>query len=90
MPEISSHLSCPDDILRARFRTHGVCEYKFKSRKAKRGTRQWVIYDVGGTRTQRAVWQSYFDDVDAIIFLVPLSAFDQNLVEDPTMNRMVC
>lgn len=58
--------------------------------KAKRGTRHWVIYDVGGTRAQRAVWQSYFDDVDAIIFLAPLSAFDQNLVEDPMMNRMVC
>lgn len=83
-------MSCLDDILRARFNTNGVCEYEFQFRNANHSTRRWVIYDIGGARTQRAVWQSYFDDADAIIFLASLSAFDQTLVEDPTMNRMVC
>ena len=83
-------MSCLDDILRARFNTNGVCEYEFQFGNANHSTRHWVIYDVGGTRTQRAVWQSYFDDADAIVFLASLSAFDQTLVEDPTMNRMVC
>jgi len=89
-PGLASHMACLDDILRARFNTNGVCEYKFQFRNANHCTRHCVIYDVGGARTQRAVWQSYFDDADAIIFLASLSAFDQTLVEDPTMNRMVC
>jgi len=51
--------------------------------------RRWVIYDVGGSRTQRAAWVPYFDDVTAIIFIVPLSAFDQMLDEDPNVNRLL-
>jgi len=89
MPELATYLSYLDDILRAKFHTNGVCEYKFQFGDANQGTRHWIIYDVGGTRTQRAVWQSYFDDADAIIFLAPLSVVDQWLVEDPTTNRMV-
>jgi guanine nucleotide-binding protein alpha-1 subunit len=37
-----------------------------------------------------AAWAPYFDDMDAIIFLAPLSCFDQVLTEDPTVNRLVC
>ena len=67
----------------------------------------WTLYDVGGMRSQRHAWISYFDAgmlrlltrrvtslsltlnaVDAIIFLAPLSAFDQALPEDPTVNRL--
>jgi hypothetical protein len=51
--------------------------------------REWVVYDVGGSRTQRAAWLPYFDTSDAIIFIASLSAFDQTLTEDPTLNRMV-
>ncbi len=36
-----------------------------------------------------ATWVPYFDDVDAIIFLAPICAFDQVLVEDRTVNRLV-
>ena len=46
------------------------------------------MYDVGGARTQRAAWVPYFDAVDAIIFIVSLSSFDQTLSEDPSVNRM--
>lgn len=49
---------------------------------------KWTFYDVGGTRTQRPVWQPYFSHVDALIFLAPISAFDQALVEDPRINRL--
>jgi guanine nucleotide-binding protein alpha-1 subunit len=48
----------------------------------------WTFYDVGGTRTQRAAWQPYFSNVDALIFLAPISAFDQTLVEDRRVNRL--
>lgn len=36
-----------------------------------------------------ATWVPFFDDVDAIIFLAPISAFDQVLTEDKTVNRLV-
>lgn len=55
------------------------------------------IYDVGGARNQRQSWAPYFDDgrysvpspgppftrvsVNAIIFLAPISTFDQVLEE---------
>jgi guanine nucleotide-binding protein subunit alpha len=48
----------------------------------------WIFYDVGGARTQRPAWQSYFSHVDALIFLAPISAFDQALAEDSRVNRL--
>ena len=37
----------------------------------------WHLYDVGGARGQRHTWIPYFDDANAIIFVAPISAFDQ-------------
>jgi guanine nucleotide-binding protein alpha-1 subunit len=31
---------------------------------------------------------SYFEDASAVIFLAPLSAFDQKLAEDRSINRL--
>ena len=36
-----------------------------------------------------AAWAPYFDNMDAIIFLAPISAFDEVLVEDTSVNRLV-
>jgi hypothetical protein len=36
-----------------------------------------------------AAWVPFFDDMNAIIFLAPISCFDQVLVEDPNVNRLV-
>ncbi|KAI0026610.1 guanine nucleotide binding protein, alpha subunit [Vararia minispora EC-137] len=70
-----------DDVLRARLKTVGVSEYKFEMEAGgQRGT-EWRIVDVGGSRFQRPTWAPFFDDVDAIIFLAPISAFDQVLLE---------
>lgn len=41
--------------------------------------------DVGRT----AAWAPFFDDMDCIIFLAPISAFDQVLAEEPRVNRLV-
>ncbi|KAI0829088.1 guanine nucleotide binding protein, alpha subunit [Trametes gibbosa] len=78
-----------DDVLKARLKTTGVVEHTFALAKESewRGI-QWKIYDVGGARNQRQAWAPYFDDVNAIIFLAPISAFDQVLAEDPQVNRM--
>ncbi|KAI0694420.1 G-protein alpha subunit [Cytidiella melzeri] len=77
-----------DDVLRARLRTTGVTEHTFSLDHPDFRGVDWKIYDVGGARHQRQAWAPYFDDVDAIIFLAPISAFDQVLVEDPKMNRL--
>ena len=37
---------------------------------------------------QRARWYPYFDDMDAIIFLAPISSFDERLREDRRVNRL--
>ncbi|KAF7325102.1 hypothetical protein MKEN_00553300 [Mycena kentingensis (nom. inval.)] len=76
-----------DDVLHVRLPTVGVVEHAMDVRTVS-GTFRWRIYDVGGVRSQRAAWASYFDDVNALIFLAPISAFDQYLEEDPLTNRV--
>ncbi|KAG7449581.1 G-alpha-domain-containing protein [Guyanagaster necrorhizus] len=80
-----------DDILRARIKTLGVSEHRFRL-KADTGnmvSHDWRVFDVGGARSLvRAAWAPYFDDMDAIIFLAPLSCFDQVLAEDSSVNRL--
>ncbi|PFH46800.1 hypothetical protein AMATHDRAFT_69024 [Amanita thiersii Skay4041] len=78
-----------DDILRARLKTLGVTEHRFRISAGSSLWRDWRIFDVGGHRSQvRAAWAPYFDDMAAIIFLAPISCFDQVLAEDPTVNRL--
>ncbi|OAX37975.1 G-alpha-domain-containing protein [Rhizopogon vinicolor AM-OR11-026] len=72
-----------EDIVRARLRTFGVEEHRFVQENGS----EWYIYDVGGSRSMRPQWVPYFDDVQAIIFLAPLS-FNQVLEEDKQVNRL--
>ncbi|TBU49747.1 G-protein alpha subunit [Dichomitus squalens] len=76
-----------EDILHARIQTMGVAEHIFDMSVHGRTVR-WHLYDVGGARGQRHSWIPYFDDANAIIFLAPVSAFDQYLDEDPRTNRV--
>ncbi|KAK7026128.1 hypothetical protein VNI00_015703 [Paramarasmius palmivorus] len=90
IPRITAKKYFPTDadVLKARLKTLGVVEHSFLiSTGANRGVR-WKIYDVGGARNQRHAWVPYFDEVNAIIFLVPISAFDQVLAEDTRVNRL--
>jgi len=67
----------------------GVVEHTFVIKgPTGSGTVDWKIYDVGGSRHQRQAWAPYFEDVNAIIFLAPISAFDQVLAEDYRVNRL--
>ncbi|KAF8886520.1 guanine nucleotide binding protein, alpha subunit [Infundibulicybe gibba] len=81
-----------DDILRARLKTLGVSEHRFKIAFSTAGSASvgtdWRVFDVGGHRSLRAAWAPYFDDMDAIIFLAPISCFDQVLAEDHKINRL--
>ncbi|KAG9125207.1 hypothetical protein FRC07_008550, partial [Ceratobasidium sp. 392] len=84
------YLPTDDDILRARIRTIGISEWSFQFTYpgSRGGLCNWRLYDVGGARSQRAQWAPYFEDATAIIFLAPISAFDQYLEEDPKTNRI--
>ncbi|KAI0246623.1 guanine nucleotide binding protein, alpha subunit [Lactifluus subvellereus] len=78
-----------EDVLKARLKTVGVVEHRFAiNMGTMRGNTNWVIYDVGGARNQRHAWAPFFQDVNAIIFLAPISAFDQVLTEDSNINRL--
>jgi len=84
------YLPSDDDVLKARLKTVGVAEYIFELETAAgrdSGT-EWRIIDVGGSRSQRPTWVPFFDTVDAIIFLAPISGFDLALAEDPSVNRL--
>ncbi|KAJ7637089.1 G-protein alpha subunit-domain-containing protein [Roridomyces roridus] len=85
------YMPTDDHILRARLKTLGVSEHRIKMTSGGMTgsiSRDWRIYDVGGHRSLRAAWAPYFDDMDSIIFLAPISAFDQVLAEEPRVNRL--
>ncbi|KAK0229755.1 heterotrimeric GTP-binding alpha subunit [Armillaria nabsnona] len=86
------YMPTESDIVRARIRTIGVEEHHFVAESGRSlGTdkgSEFFIADVGGSRSSRASWIPYFDDVDAILFLAPL-AFNMSLEEDHRVNRLV-
>jgi len=81
------YIPTTDDILNVRLQTLGVMEHSFPITMGG-VSYNWKIYDVGGARGQRQAWIPYFDDATAIIFLAPISAYDQYLEEDPKVNRI--
>ncbi|TFK36641.1 guanine nucleotide-binding protein [Crucibulum laeve] len=83
----SDYIPTTDDILHARIQTMGVAEHIFDVNIHGKAV-TWHLFDVGGARGQRHSWVPYFDDANAIIFVAPVSAFDQYLEEDPRTNRI--
>ncbi|KAI9062249.1 G-alpha-domain-containing protein [Trametes sanguinea] len=90
LPRVTSlsYFPSDDDVLKARLKTVGVSEYSFHMEAGPETGTEWRIIDVGGSRSQvrSSTWVPFFDD--AIIFLAPISAFDQTLVEDRSVNRL--
>ncbi|KAL8287588.1 hypothetical protein RQP46_003446 [Phenoliferia psychrophenolica] len=77
-------LPTDDDILRARVRTTGIIEARFKVKD-----RIYKVLDVGGQRSERRKWIACFENVDVLLFLFAVSEFDQQLYEDETQNRFI-
>ncbi|KAI0777840.1 guanine nucleotide binding protein, alpha subunit [Trametes elegans] len=74
-----------DDIVRARLRTLGVQEHKLVMERT--GV-SLVLTRLSGADGDRAAWFPYFDDANAILFLAPISCFDELLQEDRRVNRL--
>ncbi|KAH8116109.1 G-alpha-domain-containing protein [Phellopilus nigrolimitatus] len=83
-----TYLPTDDDILKARLKTLGVTEYRFTMKAGNAVSHDWRVYDVGGQRSLVPAWVPFFDDMNAIIFLAPISCFDQVLMEDNSVNRL--
>lgn len=79
----SDYSPTDQDVLRSRVKTTGITETKFQV-----GDLVYRMFDVGGQRSERKKWIHCFENVTAIIFLVAISAYDQVLVEDESVNRM--
>ncbi|KAI1004537.1 Guanine nucleotide-binding protein alpha-2 subunit [Podosphaera aphanis] len=71
------------DVLRARLRTTGITETVFDL-----GCLQYRMFDVGGQRSERKKWIHCFENVNALMFLVAISGYDQYLAEDNDSNQM--
>ncbi|KAH9164926.1 guanine nucleotide binding protein, alpha subunit, partial [Lactarius sanguifluus] len=69
-----------DDVVRARLRTMGV--------QRQEAGHEWIFYDVSGSRSHRGSWHPYFMDVQAIIFLAPISVFDEKIDGEGGLNRL--
>ncbi|KAJ3366571.1 hypothetical protein HDU91_001792 [Kappamyces sp. JEL0680] len=72
------------DILNLRTVTQSVSDTVFKIK-----SQSLHVIDVSGLSHHRSSWISYFDDVKTVIFVASLSSYDQNMVEEPDVNRMV-
>uniref|UniRef100_A0A6A7GB75 G-protein subunit alpha 8 n=1 Tax=Hirondellea gigas TaxID=1518452 RepID=A0A6A7GB75_9CRUS len=77
-------LPSEEDILMARIRTTGMFMTAFDSPPV-----HWRVVDLGGQRSERKKWIRFFDDVEAILFVVNLAGYNQVLFEDQSKNRMV-
>lgn len=89
------------DVLRARTKTTGISETKFKSGQlsiqSDLSSHTHIydtempynsMFDVGGQRSERKKWIHCFEAVTSIIFCVALSEYDQVLLEESGQNRM--
>ena len=77
-----------DDWVRLRNRTTGIIPVTFP---VVFGGEVWAmeVTDVGGQRSERKKWLSIFGDVNAVIYVMSLSAYDQVVFEDHTTNCYV-
>lgn len=76
------------DVLRARIKTTGISETRFRIRSGHYSPSVCMI-DVGGQISERKKWIHCFESVTAILFCVSLSEYDQVLLEDPSQSRFL-
>ncbi|XP_030385989.1 guanine nucleotide-binding protein G(f) subunit alpha [Scaptodrosophila lebanonensis] len=86
-----AYIPSTEDILHSRKITTGISQISFRVQIPKSlggGEQEFRMYDVGGQRDQRNKWIQVFEGIQAVLFLISCSEFDQNLREDSTQNRL--
>jgi len=82
------YLPSDEDVLRARSQTTGVTSMDFMLKEGSTELKLELV-DVGGQRGERRRWIHCFEGVDAVMFIISLSDYNQTLWEDETTNRML-
>ena len=78
------HYYCTDrDIIMGRIKTTGITENTFQVRNA-----VLKVLDAGGQRSERKKWIHFFQDINAIVFVLAVLEYDQTLYEDGRVNRI--
>jgi hypothetical protein len=80
----SDYVPTEQDILRSRVKTTGITEMSFPVKDT-----IYKVFDVGGQRSERRKWIHCFENLNAVLFMVSLSEYDQVLREDETVVRLV-
>lgn len=71
------------DVIMGRIKTTGITENDFNIKNM-----TFKVLDAGGQRSERKKWIHCFQDIDAVLFVLAVSEYDQTLYEDERVNRM--
>jgi GTPase SAR1 family protein len=71
-----------DDSLRSRRKTNGMVEVKITKDQT-----DFSFIDIGGRKSERKKWRTYYHLMDAVIYVVSLSEFDQYCYENEKKKR---
>ncbi|KAI8905859.1 guanine nucleotide-binding protein subunit alpha, partial [Gorgonomyces haynaldii] len=80
---LPNYVPTDQDILQARIKSTGIVETRFNVEGL-----VYCMLDVGGQRSERKKWIHCFENVNALLFLVAISEYDQFLIEDHSVNRI--
>eukprot|EP00026_Physarum_polycephalum_P009805 Phypoly_transcript_09942.p1 GENE.Phypoly_transcript_09942~~Phypoly_transcript_09942.p1 ORF type:complete len:374 (+),score=41.04 Phypoly_transcript_09942:109-1230(+) len=72
-----------EDILKFYTRTIGVRDISYKLNGL-----DYRVQDLGGSKNEQRKWIFFFENVQAVVFVVALNEYDLQLREEPTINRM--
>ncbi|KAL7722156.1 Guanine nucleotide-binding protein alpha-1 subunit [Entamoeba marina] len=77
------YIPTEEDLIHNRTKTTGIHEYDFVAKDI-----PFHLIDVGGQRSERKKWVSFFSDVDCAIFVTSLAEYDMKLYEDGNTSRL--
>ncbi|EYC23979.1 hypothetical protein Y032_0014g2251 [Ancylostoma ceylanicum] len=73
----------PRDLIMSYVPTVGVQNVIFSVEN-----RVFQLFDIGGQRIDRRKWATMYDGIDAILFCIAVSEYNQTMIEDPEANRL--